>query len=331
MLDLKKANQLMEDIIKENHNFSPITNKDYSLFQSYFDKEPHSYGNSWTYITQGMYGVGPNNLGYKYYDGENLSAVCIYPKVENPDINVFYWIRPMGKNMVSKISIYSKKLKKQKKIPIYVKKIDRKNYHDLLDLGFKNTTNFPWHQSAPSEDDSYSEILLDVDKILENPDKSKQVKNSIKHYHRIKPKVNVQQISTKKEQNAAWAVTQKFFKQNLNSLLNNISSPNDYYNLIYSTISANYKMFLIKLSGRPVGIFDLNHNKKNYYSSYCSLTLREEVPNLNDFITIYSCYQVQSNHAQYLNLGGSETLGLDSFKKKFHYYLTNQMYWACLV
>ncbi len=107
MVDLSEVNKILDEIASSDPRISPVTLDDYALFQRFFDKEDkHTYGNSWTYVTQGVYGVGPNNLGYKYYDGDRLSIVALYPRIENPNVDMFYWIRPMGRGVEKIISDY---------------------------------------------------------------------------------------------------------------------------------------------------------------------------------------------------------------------------------
>ncbi len=57
MKDLAKANKLIADIAAKDKRITPITPKDEKLFAEFLKKEPHTYGNSWIYVTQGDYTV----------------------------------------------------------------------------------------------------------------------------------------------------------------------------------------------------------------------------------------------------------------------------------
>ena len=117
--ELKKANEILLSISKRNKNITPITPQDYDLFNEFFSNEPHTYGNSWSYIIQGMHGLGDNNLGYKYFDGKNLSAISIHPKIEHPEQLAMYFVRPMGKGMMKIIAELGKKYKEEFELQIY--------------------------------------------------------------------------------------------------------------------------------------------------------------------------------------------------------------------
>ena len=59
--ELKQANNIIKEIAAENEYITPISPADHVLFEGMFDKEDqHTYGNSWIYVTQGTYGIGPN-------------------------------------------------------------------------------------------------------------------------------------------------------------------------------------------------------------------------------------------------------------------------------
>lgn len=328
MKDLKKANHLIEEIAKLHKEITPVTPNDMALFDKFFKKEPHTYGNSWTYVVQGKYGIGPFGLGYKYYDGKNLSSFSIYPKMEQPNKLCIYWTRPMGPQILDIIYNYSKEFLQSKALPTYVKKIFKNQYDFLINKGFKNTSEFPWHSDCPSEDDTFPEVIIDVKATIENASRSEKVRNSLKRYRSLSSKVVVSQIINDKDKQTGWKVAQDFFQQHVASLLANISTRYDFYNPIFSSDYAGHDLFLIRQNNLPCGIFDLNNIDNKYYSIYMSLMLREELHNLNEFSIMYRCYRVFQNGGLYLNMGGSETEGLHKFKNKFHTHEFNKMYWA---
>lgn len=328
MQDLTKANKLLKDISKKDRKISAVTPKDLPLFQKFFKKEPHTYGNSWTYVTQGKYGIGPYGLGYKYYDGENLSSLSIYPHMERKDILCIYWTRPMGLNILNIIADYSKYFFETHLTPTYVKKIFESQYTYLLKKGFKDTIKFPWHKNYPSEDDSYPEIIIDVKKTLENVSHRETIRNALKRYRSLDQIAKVKNISNASDKMKAWKVAKEFFYQDIYSLTENISTSNDYFNVIFKSDYPSHELYLIYQDGFPRGAFDLNKLSDGYYSIYMSLMLREELRNLNEFSVIFRCKRVLQQKGSYINMGGSETEGLHQFKNKFHVYRTNKMYWS---
>ncbi|MBI3366120.1 hypothetical protein HY041_00635 [Candidatus Roizmanbacteria bacterium] len=329
MKNLSKANKLIEDIAKKDKRITPITPKDLPLFQKFFKKEPHTYGNSWTYVTQGMYGIGPHGLGYKYYDGKNLSAVAIYPKIEQPDIHCFYWVRPMGQGILDVIDIYAKNLLKIQSIPTYVKKIFKNQFDYLCKKGFKDTSKFPWHTSCPSEDDTYSEQIYEVKKtllLLSSPPRTSNIRKSYrKSMHIEKDKKII--ITDNSFEEVARKVTKDFFNSEyIKNKKVNVSDENDYYNPIFANKKNNAlikKFFYI--NNIPLAYFIGERQKKDYTSIYVLISLRDRIQYLSDYVYFKL---LEISQTKYLNLGGSEDEGIHKFKKKFKPVRSNKMYWA---
>ncbi len=328
MRDLKQANQLIADIAKKYKEITPLATKDIPIFKKFFVNEPHTYGNSWTYITQGKYGIGPNGIGYKYYDGKNLSSFSVYPHMEIPNTICVYWTRPMGPTILDIIEKISKNLLKEFGTPTYIKKIFQDQHNYLIQKGFKETTEFPWHFESPSEDDTFPEVIVDAKATINNILRRETVRNALKRYRSLKSVVSIKKITNEKQRQLAWQIAQNFFKQNLKTLESNISTCNDFYNPIFASRYSENELFLIMQNLTPRGIFDLEKLDNNYYAIYMSLMLRERLRNLNEFSIIYRCNKLLENGGLYLNMGGSETEGLNAFKNKFHILNANKMYWV---
>ncbi len=328
MLNLKQANKLIEQIASDNEHITPVTLNDFELFQRFFEKEPHTYGNSWTYVTQGVYGIGPDNLGYKYYDGENLSMVCVYPKIEDSETNVFYWIRPMGKDILDKIIAVSGEVKENFGLNIMVKKLFEDQYNHLLQNGFQSTSEFPWHSQVPSEDDTFPEQIVDVQKTLvlsKTISKKKHLRKSIVRVDQLKSNKNVE-IFTDKNEEDMWNITKEFFHSDLiKSRELNLSTEYDYYNMIFSNPGrTNLQRALIKVDGSPLGYFVLE-KLGDYSNLYALIILRDRIKYLVDFAMIYILDNLDT---KYLNLGGSEEEGIHNFKQKYLPLSENKMYWC---
>jgi hypothetical protein len=326
MKNYNKANQIMEIVAKNNPFITPITNDDITLFQSFFKKESHSYANSWSYIIQQMYGVGKNNLGYKYYDGKNLSAVCIHPKIEQPDLNAFYWIRPMGPEILDVIDRLSKKIFEEQSIPIYVKKLFSHQYQYLKKKGFKETDGFPWHSTCPSEDDTFPEQIYAPESTLNLLKQPPRTSNIRKSYRKVAILYRTQKIIFSKEEfkERAWTITGTFFQQKKK---NNISKLNDYYNIIFNNISPNIFFDGFCMDDQPYGYYLGERQDDQYSSIYALFTLKDKISYISDLLIFYL---FQHSPTSYVNLGGSENLGLHNFKKKYKPVKELQMYWVSL-
>jgi hypothetical protein len=334
MDSLKTANKLISDIALSNKNITPITLDDYDLFSRFFKQEEHSYGNSWTYVTQGVYGIGPNNLGYKYYDGTNLSVVTFYPRHGNADDHIFYWIRPMGPTVMDAIANFAKELLANKGYPTYVKKIFKSQFDTLINYGFKDTSEFPWFEMAPMEDDTYPEQVLCVEDTLAaatTADRLSQIKRSYRYYKQYKKLGNVTLDSLYHHRDNAFSVLDDFFTYQASRNKYNISKPQDYYNIVTNKIDCMECIEnMILTDDGCAGFTFIEKQEQNFASQYATITLRKNFNHLSDFIIFHNLFELKEKGIKYLNLGGSESPELDKFKNKFKPAITQQMYWACL-
>lgn len=332
--NLNKANQLLKEISSIDKNFSPITLNDFPLFEKFFQKEPHTYGNSWTYITQGMYGTGLNNLGYKYYDGKNLSAVTIYPKLEQPNTIVFYWIRPMGSTILNIINHFSKNLLKTKGIPTYVKKIFKDQYNFLLKQDFKPIESFPWHSLCLAEDDTYPERIINVKKTINLARKAKKgskIRRAFQYYRHYLKKDQIITSSIFQKKEDVKKVLANFFSHQRKLNKPNVSRETDFFNLLIENPKVNSILEnLFYLNNKPVGFFYAEIQNKNFASLYATITNRKLANHLTEYIMFYLIDKLNNLGINFLNLGGSETQTLDNFKNKFLPETENKMYWAVL-
>jgi hypothetical protein len=329
---LEHVNNIIRDVASKNPNITPITAKDYALFEEFFAKEErHTYGNSWIYVTQGTFGIGPENLGYKYYDGKNLCALAIYPKIEQPDIIMLYWIRPMGENVLSIIVELSEKIKCEYNVCSYVKKLFPDQYEFLLQHGFRSAKEFPWHSSAHSEDDTYPELIFDREKtkkaIFDSPKRSR-LGRILKAVQKLERENSVKIISTDFQRHAWEIVNNYFSKYSEFANKTNISNPFDYYNMIFlkSLCENNLEKNIMVVNDIPVGFYVLmRDNKCSMANLYSCITLRQQHKYLADYFYIR---MFDTENTKYINIGGSEDEGIHTFKKKYQPVKENIMFWA---
>lgn len=329
---LEKVNAIIKQIAEKNEYITPILSSDYTLFEEYFNQEKqHTYGNSWLYVTQGTCGIGPENLGYKYYDGENLCALAIYPKIEQPDIIMLHWIRPLGENILPIIVNLANQIKREYGICSYVKKLFPVQYEFLLQHGFRSAKEFPWHSSAHSEDDTYPELIYDRESTLQhinNPTNATQLGRTFKIINKFKQNNAIKITSANFTENA-WNIVNKYFAMiETHSNKPNVSTPFDYYNMIFfkSRYDYNIDKKILYLNNEFVGFYvlmrDLKFDVSNIYSY---ITLRNHYNYLTDLLKLFI---FQTEKTTYINSGGSEDLGICNFKRKYLPIKQNTMFWT---
>lgn len=335
MRDLAAANRLIERIAAAIPNITPLSENDYSLFREFFGREPHTYGNSWTYITQGMYGIGPNKLGYKYYDGKNLSAVCLYPKTDNSEIIAFYWIRPMGINITEKIVDISKKLLSNFKTPVYAKKLFKNQYDLLTNKGFQDVSEYPWFSSSPAEDDTHPEQILDISHTInfaKKLGKNRQLNRALRYFEYYKDDKNIHTDNIQNHIKSCYKLLDDFFTyKKMQSRCKVISDPIDYYAMIqHPAPEANSVVKVILKGNNVIGFYFVEIHDAQSASQYALISLRNKYNHLSDYLMFDMLFTLQNRKCTYVNLGGSECPDLNDFKIKYHPIKENKMYWAVL-
>ncbi|MBN1684284.1 MAG: hypothetical protein JW855_02455 [Gammaproteobacteria bacterium] len=327
---LKKANRVLEEIAKTIPHITPVTPADRALFEDFFNREArHTYGNSWIYVTQGVYGIGPNNLGYKYYDGENLCMLCIYPKIEQPDILMMYWVRPLGNSMLDIIAALATQIQKKYGISCYVKKLFKDQYDYLVAKGFKDARLFPWHSSCPLEDDTFPEMIfnrIETLNAVRTSGRKKDIGNSFREALKLAWD-NKMELTEKNFSKNAFKITQQYFEDLYkNTKKINISSVIDYINMISDSFYGDNIRKLILVNDVPMGFFITQtstiFNTNNIYAHFA---LRERLKYLSDYLLIKL---FETCGSTYINWGGSEDIGIHRFKAKYHPIKKNKMYWV---
>lgn len=329
MKDLSKANAFITELSKKYPHISPITQEDQHIYDKFFDKSEHTYGNSWLYIIQGMYGIGAEGLGYKYYDGEDLISICFYPRIENPDEVAFFMVRPLGENVAEKVSELGKFVKENFDVTVYAKKLFKDQYDELIEVGFKDIKENPWHSVAIAEDDTYPEIIIDVNKTIEkatNLGRVHQLRRSLSNYTKIINDNKYVYKSYFDYADDALELLDKFFNQR-NYL---ISSPTDYHNIMKKKYNVNYFESLVYEDFKVIGGYISQEQNNSYASLYATITDRSENNYLSDFIIFHLLHNLQNKGIKYLNLGGSEFSSLQDFKKKYLPFKEQKMYWATI-
>ncbi len=331
MNPLKKANEMMSELSLDMTNITPISPGDYELYKKFFVASPETYGNAWTYIIQGMYGIGDYGIGYKYYDGENLISLCFYPKLHHEDVIPFYIVRPMGKDYIDIIIKLADIVKTKFGTRTYVKKIFKGDYDTLISKGFSDVKLSPWQNDVPSEDDTYPERILDVNKTIElarSLGRTRQLNRSLRNYLKTKNDniYSFKSIFENKEDSRE--LVAKFFKQR--EYL--ISRPEDYHNIIdFHGPDDIYTQTIIYKEDDPIGMYIVEHQSKELASLYATITDREVDNYLTDFLMFDLLLKLEAMGVKYLNLGGSEFKSLDEFKLKFKPTIERKMYWATFI
>jgi len=328
-LKLQRANEIISNIATTEKYITPVTPDDHQLFEDFFAKEErHTYGNSWIYVTQGVCGIGPHNLGYKYYDGENLCMLGISPKIEYPEIIMLYWIRPLGAHILEAIVDYAERIRKKYGIASYVKKIFPDQFDFLLQKGFKSSKEFPWHSVSHSEDDTYPELILHASNILsvaKVAGKRSNLGRSFRESNKLASRHSIVTTAIDFEKHA-WMVAKQYFENYFLNRKKNFSCEWDYYNTIFNNSQRPDLVHnVVQVDSVPSGFYVLEQRKDTDTANlHAMLVLKNVYRYLPDWILL----KILEHGFKHINLGGSEDSGIHNFKLKYKPEINQVMHWA---
>lgn len=327
------ANKIMTNIMRNHDGISDLTENDRGLYYRFFETSRYNYGNGWSYINQAMNSTGSDNRGYKYYNGKNLISITAYPRFQKPDEYAVYFIRPMGPEAIQSIISITKVIRRlYPDMTIFVKKIFSDQKEKLIEYGFREIEAEPWHTVATAEDDTFDEIIigvLETKEELQNQSRKKSLKQTYAAVRKLKAEQDVR-FTEENFEEKAWDITTTYFKEvhRIKTKVN-VSTPFDYYNLIFRSKSDKFiNRELLFINNEPLGYYISERSQSNKYTNlYAMLTLRHEFKGLGDLIVTHLLDTIET---PYLNLGGSEDEWIDRFKRKYKPVETLQIDWAVL-
>lgn len=324
----------------------PITENDAQLYSEFFqkDKREFCYANSWFYLTQAVNGVGKHSypLGFKYLTDNCLITVGIFESSFTKKMH-FHIVNPLGEEVTKNVDELAQALYNITETPVYIKKIEDSLVQELMEKSTycqiekknDNLSPYSWHKDAPLEDDTYPEIIIEINATLNLPRKENQGKDK---YHRFenRNKGNSIEWIDVDENNIedAKLIIKKFFKYKFKNFFiymiksffrykkNDISTPDDYSNMITTIpqgeINKDYIKKIIYINKKPLAFVcteQINH--ESCHGLYANVCLYQESKWLSEYVMIETSKLLNDLGIRYLNMGGSETKGLDDFKRKF--------------
>ncbi len=144
-------------LLRGQGRISPITLADHPRYQQFFaqDQRHACYGNSLIYLTQACRGFG---LGLKYDDGDTLLSIGCHR-------DHYVIVRPLGvidRRLLDLLTLMREISGK----PVFLKKLFPDQAQQLRQMGpFSDAAQetYPWDADAFADDDTYPEIILDLD------------------------------------------------------------------------------------------------------------------------------------------------------------------------
>lgn len=112
-------------------------------------------------------------FGLIYEDGNNLFSIGYFKKELNSEESQGYLflVAPRGKDTVQKLVELSDKVLSDSSIPckgVYARFLKLNQYLEMLKSGFLPIKESPWHPEAPEEDETYTNSIVNIEKLIKN-------------------------------------------------------------------------------------------------------------------------------------------------------------------
>lgn len=283
-----------------------------------------SYGDAWTYVVQAVngYSLGLPPLGYKRISGEGFVSVGFFLRPTD-GLLCAHIVSPAGESAGSLSKEIVLRLRREYAMAVYIKKAGAAVRDRLIsECGCRDDRVPAWHAVAPQEDDTFAELVIDVNHTLTIA-KGRRNTELADKWHRFHTRArgepvewrDLDEASTK----AARSVIQSFFRGKTGKGADT-STPHDYENMLVFPGSdgglVTRRVLLIGSVPAALVVFE-QLGESATAGLYCNLALYEQYAYLSEFVVVEACGWAAESGLRLLNLGGSESAGLDAFKRKF--------------
>lgn len=293
---------------------SLVTPRDEEIYQKFADDGTVCYGNSWHYHRQAA-----RNGWYKYYDGETLITMTTRGKGKYP----YVLVRPMGKDAIEKTYILAKTLGERTGEKVIVKKIDEKQKHEFLRMGFEDYRDGDgWHQDYRYDDDTFPESVIDLVAMVAKT--SREYRNLRRHLNqferdhtckivRYDPKMHFADVSQLLK---TWAseFVRRHPEETEDSL---IESHMPYlHDIPRGERGRDYFAFLFYIDERPVAFSfaaKISRTTVGLFANVCD----NSFPGLADAVVYRTFEKAQAAGFRFANFGGCESETLHTFRSRF--------------
>ncbi len=297
----------LEDIISYGH-FTKITPEDQGLFLRFFlaELELERYPNSWAYITQACRGLG--ELGYKFYDGKVLISIGSHK-------GHYVIVNPLGREAGAAVSNIAQELWHWSGKPVFIKHM-KKSDQIYLGNGFVPMAEYPWENDAPYDDATFPEIIVDnfiiCAKELDTP-KNAKYRLQLHRFERNFPE-NADPYFISQPYKPEWHETQ------VRALIQEWAKRDDsrlapYQNMLRHPPTSGFNLVTV-LQKDIVGFHIFDRIGTHTAAAYATMVDYRRFPGASE-----ACFLTTMSALEYfgitrINLGGSETVSLDNFKRK---------------
>jgi hypothetical protein len=271
--------------------------------------------------------------GLIFEDGKTIFSIGYYRKETDHEYEDGYLfiVAPRGEGVVEKIDSF----------------LNLDQYLRLLLRGFLPAKESPWHPEAQEEDETYSNSVIDIERIISTNNSGDLKINLIPNLNRRSRKrvrLGHNRFSNFLKRSGLKFTLKQYSKDDFGSALSIIknhfeilktkdkdigSTPEDYFNILNVCSMKGMIAYIGYLGNQPVSFFVgelLNHERLGLYAPFTlrdpDLVLRNKPNNISGFtaMPLYAYLmlfkELRTKGIKEVHLGGSELPDLNRFKRQ---------------
>jgi len=299
----------LEQLLAIPPRITPITPADQGLFTRMFlaELELERYPNSWAYMTQACRGLG--KLGYKYDDGRVLISIGVHKEH-------YVVVNPLGRYAGAVVNDIVRHLHHWSGKPVFIKHI-KENDRQQLGAGYIGMAEYPWESDAPFDDATYPEVVIHH-RSLEHIDTQVNVKYrlrlnrflnhlaSIAHDH-----LGIEHYDLFKHGEGVQALFERWADGDATRL-------EPYRNMLEHPPASGFSLVSCLLTTQVLGFHVFDRVGIHTAAVYANITDHRRIPGSSEACFLMAMAELEYHNITSINLGGSETVSLDAWKRKLN-------------
>jgi len=282
----------------------PITVRDRRILNSFYKlyrNESINYQDNWDYIIQACRGFG--GLGGRLLSTDSFIPIGIHN-------DHFVIVNPVGKNLFKSIPEIASFLALNSSLLVYLKHIERECFETLVNVqGFHNIESYPWDCDEIKDDDTYPQLLVNIEKFLSDWNTYTDLRLRINRFNNLLKERNLTYSFEEIDLYPYEHEVIKFFKS--------YSRNYEAYENMIKVSSLTRLNYVLKINNLIAAVFFIGRIGKDAAGCYANICKYDDFPALQEFAILKLLEKLAYKDIRFFNFGGSETQSLSKFKEKF--------------
>lgn len=308
---------------------APIQASDIQIYKERFAREQRqaSYSHAWSYIIQAC-----RNFMLRYLSDDLLISIGFHQ-------NRFVFVSILGLNERSlpEFLHFTQLMYEVHPHPIYLKKVFTDHLPHLNHGNWETTEHYPWDLDAPSDEDTFPEIIANLDLALDYvrpweewkelyqsaiqreisyehlqfvKRRRKDFRNELAVFERMQFEPSIEDYRAEDCQDVLDFLAHYF--------QNNPENIYAYHNLLNPELMLPNSVQIARVNGKVAGLWVLEELDAQSYGLYAAVFSRDrELSGISEALYRRIFQQLRAKGVDYLALGGCELEKLYRFKLKF--------------